>query len=65
MKHNGSQGFPEPTDVPEGIDWSWTAESQNEMADLANKDQHIKNMAESIDKSKEQHYNSKRSRGER
>lgn len=32
MKHNGSQGFPDPNseDQPEGVDWSWTSESQDE-----------------------------------
>lgn len=25
-------------DIPEGVDWSWTAESQDEMARLAEKE---------------------------
>jgi hypothetical protein len=51
-------------DMPEGVDWSWTAESQQEMADDMAKNDKISRMAESLDKTNAQHYNSRRSRGE-
>lgn len=56
--------FPDPNkhDMPEGVDWSWTAESQDELAAAAERE-HTK--IPYLSRNAEDILNSKRSRGER
>jgi hypothetical protein len=62
-KRSESQ-FPDPNehDIPEGIGWEWTSESQNEQGEAAERERtkipYLSQNAEDI-------MNSKRSRGER
>jgi hypothetical protein len=62
-KRSESQ-FPDPNEheMPEGVDWSWTSESQNELADAAERE---RTKIPYLSRNAEDMLNSKRSRGER
>ena len=65
MKDKRSESqFPDVNkyDIPEGADWSWSSESQNEQAE---KEAAARNKIPYLSRNAEDIENSKRSRGER